>query len=569
MSFINVITTSGKKHRIDEAKEINRGGEGIIYDIGSDIVAKIYHPGIEVLQQKKFDFLNKLDKNLFICPLELLYAGNANAGAVVGYTMPYLKPEYYPLTNLYTKSFCAAHGIDNKVKLKVIEGLIKAVEYAHSMKVVVGDLNCLNIMVNDKGSIKLIDTDSYETPGFKHSGRLLEDIRDFLYQGRINFDSDFFALSILAFNMLTFIHPFKGIHKKYLKLSDRMIHKIPVFVNDSDLKLPKCYEEIKDRNLMAQFEKFYIKGERFALSLGNVASTTVVVTPKPTLVKHFTQDQLNITDISGTHEIINVHTSESFLVLETASDFYFYNAKNKTYVTLMDSVSKKNFEQVFVGEKNIILRKDKNIFVYSGPGNYTQITSCILPEQFLIQQYGNILVVVSHEKMTKLFIDEVFSTVMKSSVSPVFGKGFKKYNSFIYNSGGKQIMFYNPRGIELSLMNVPVKIEDLYQEKNIGMIQYLKNESIKYKFFKTKDLNITFASDDTNHWSHFAYKPGKDGEGMIFKPADNAIKVIRIQDFAEIQELKCDLSSTDSVIRNTSAGLILFDDNKVWLLNKK
>jgi len=52
-------------------------------------------------------------------------------------------------------------------------------------------------------------------------------------------------------------------------------------------------------------------------------------------------------------------------------------------------------------------------------------------------------------------------------------------------------------------------------------------------------------------------------------PKDDKISIIRSQDFAEISELKCSLVSSTSTIKNTNSGLVLFEDDKVWLLNKK
>ena len=121
----------------------------------------------------------------------------------------------------------------------------------------------------------------------------------------------------------------------------------------------------------------------------------------------------------------------------------------------------------------------------------------------------------------------------------------------------------------MSIVNLPVKIQDLYQSKNVGIIEYVEKKEIKYKFFKVKDLKLNVSQNEIAGWSDFAFRADKDGEGFIFMPVDDAIKIIRTQDFAEISDMKCSLVSSESVLRNTNAGLILFDNQKVWLLNKK
>jgi hypothetical protein len=355
-----------------------------------------------------------------------------------------------------------------------------------------------------------------------------------------------------------------------MKLSDRIIHKIPVFVNDPDLKVPKCYEPINDTNLMGQFKRFYLNGERFIMSLSDInANMIVVAVNQPSLVKKYEQGDLIITCISGDIQVRNVFCTETRLVIETENDFMVYDAKNKGYVTLMDTISKKDYDQVFVGNKNIVLRKDRNLFAYNGIGKTTKLTSFMLPEKYMLKQYEDILVVIDYDNMYKVFIDEIFTSVIKISTMNVFGKGFQSYNSFIYNAGGKQNVFYNESGKEMSIVNLPVKIQDLYQSKNMGIMQYIEKKAVKYKFFKIKNLKLNVAQNEIPGWTNFAFRPDKDGEGFIFMPTDDAIKVIRTQDFAEVNEMKCDLVSSESTIRNTNAGLILSDNGKVWLLNKK
>ena len=569
MGLINVVTQNGAKYKINDSKEIARGGEGIIYDIGSDMVAKIYHDGIEPLSEGKYKFLSKLDKTMFVCPVDLLYTGNGNSKTVKGFTMDFLPTDYFPLANIYVKSFCSSSGIDKKVKLKIIEQLIKATNYAHKMDIVIGDLNCLNIMVNNKGDVKFIDTDSYQTPGSKHSGRLLEDIRDYYYQGKIDSKSDFFALSVLAFNMLAFIHPFKGVHKTYLKISDRMIHKIPVFVNDPDLKIPKCYEPINDNNLLDQFKKLYLKAERFMLSLSDVdAGGLIVPLNKPSVVTKYEQEELIITTILEHGNVINIFCSMNQLIIETNDSYMIYNSKNKGYLTILNTISKNDYDEAYVGDKNILFVKNKSLYGYVN-GKITKITSFELPAKHLIRQYGNILCVVGEDCMYKLFIDDMFGSNIKFSTLSVFGKGFKNYNSLVYNAGGKQNIFYNENGSEVSVLSFPVKVDDVLQEGNVGIYQYLENKTIKYKLFKTHNLKVSVSQNPILQWYNFAYRRDASGEGFIFLPCDDTIRILRTQDFAEVSNLNCNLVSSSSVLKNTGSGLVLLESGKVWLLNKK
>jgi serine/threonine protein kinase len=567
MSFINVISQNGKKYKINLNREIARGGEGVIYELDTATVAKVYHDGIVPINQKKFDFIKKLDKKYFIAPEELLFDAKSK---VVGFTMSYLGSEFFPLSNIFTKSFCTAHNIDKKVKLKIIESLIKALEYAHSLKIVIGDLNCFNIMINNQGDIKMIDTDSYEVPGIVHSGRLLDDIRDYLYQGRIDEKSDCFALSILAFNMLAFTHPFKGIHKQYLKLADRMIHKAPIFVNDPDLKVPKCYEPIQDKNFMSQFERFYLKGERFLLSLSDVNPHLVVLTVNnPSAVKTYDQGDLLITNIASNCGIKQIMATNTLLVIETDTDFKVYDSRNKGYVTLSDNISKTDYDKIFVGKKNILLKKDKNLFVYHGKGKVTKITSFEFPDTYILKQYEDMIVVIDYDNMYKIFIDEVMGSIIKISQMSVYGKGFQSYNSLVYNSGGKQNIFYNESGKEMSIVNLPIRIRDLKQQDTVGVLEFDEKQATKYKLFKIKDSKIHISSSELPGWTNFCYRKTEGAEGFVFVPVDDAIKIYRTQDFAEISEMKCDLVTSESTLKNTNAGIVLLEDDKVWLLNKK
>jgi serine/threonine protein kinase len=571
-----MITAVAKKGKIkiDPSKEINQGGEGTVYEIDSNTVAKIYHPGIKPIDPSKFRFLSSLDPNYFVAPIELLYN---EKGIVIGYTMAYInQQEFYPLSNIYSKRFCASNGIDKKIKMKIIEKLISAVKYAHKEDVVIGDLNPYNILVNDRGVVKFIDTDSYQTPGSKHSDRLLEDIRDYMYQGRVSKDSDFFALSVLSFNMLAFLHPFKGMHKQYKKMADRMIHKLPVFINDPDIKIPKCYEPIKDKNFMDQFKRLYLDGERFILTLSGVDGNIIAVSPlaKPDVVKSYEQDELIITMISQGEEIMNIFFLNNQGMIETEHEFVIYSTRNKGYVNLKHRINKKDWDKVFIGEEKILLKKDEKLYLYKGGDKYEEMKNFTFPDKHIITQMGNTLIVVGEGDMYKLFLDEIGPEMIVMKNLPVFGKGFTNHNGFIHNSSGKQNIFYNS-GKDVSIVQSPVKLKGVYQDKNVGIFQYEEKKKVRQKFFKIGGMDVKVSQVDIDGMRHFAYIPNVDSsgkpqsEGMIFSPEDDKIFIYRTNDFEKIGEMNCSLITSQSVLQKSNAGIIVWEGSEVAILNKK
>ncbi|MEK6828517.1 MAG: RIO1 family regulatory kinase/ATPase [Nanoarchaeota archaeon] len=572
--MIKAITKTGTI-KINPSKELGAGGEGIIYEIDSNTVAKIYHPGIKPIDVSKFQFLSGLDPNYFVAPLELLYDSN---GVVIGYTMRYVDQSFFPLSNLYSKNFCKSSGITKKVKMKIIEKLIAAVKYAHKENVVIGDLNPFNILVNDKGVVKFIDTDSYETPGHPHSHILLDDIRDYYYQGRVNKDSDFFAMSILTFNMLSFLHPFKGMHKTYKKIGDRMIHKLPVFINDPDITIPKCYEPIQDKNFMDQFKKLYLQGERFLLSLTGVDGSIIATSPlaKPSLVKKYEQDDLLITMIlQDSDEILNIKFLDKKGVIETESEFIIYDSSNKGYLTLKHRINKTGWDKIFIGNENILLKKGDELWSYKNDNSVELMKNFKFPSVHIITQMEDILVVIGPDDMYKLFIDKIGAGTVMTEHIGVYGKGFSNHSGFIHNSGGKQNVFYNS-GKNLSIVSSPVtQLNGVYQKKNVGIIQYVENKKMRFKFFKIDNLKIKISNIDLDGISNFAFLPNVDSkgkvdvEGTIFYPADDKIFIYRTNDFEKVGEMNCGIVTSQSVIHKCDAGIIVWDENTVALLNKK
>ncbi len=177
--------------------------------------------------------------------------------------------------------------------------------------------------------------------------------------------------------------------------------------------------------------------------------------------------------------------------------------------------------------------------------------------------------------MYKIFIDQIGASTVVTEHVGVYGKGFSNHNGFIHNSAGKQNIFYNS-GKNISIVQSPVEqLNGIYQDKNVGMIQYIEKKKIRLKLFKIEGLKIKISNRDFDATSHFAFMPNVDSkgkqekEGLIFMPVDDSIEIYRTNDFERIGEMKCGLVSSQSVLYKTNAGIVVWEGNDVALLNKK
>ena len=565
MPKFKITTNTGNSFFLKDENEIHRGGEGriLLIDSQKDKVAKIYHTGIKPITEERFKHLMKLNKSIFIIPNELILQKNT----IIGYTMEYAGTDFFPLSSCFSKNFCLRMNINNSTKIKIAKKLIDAVKIAHNKDIIIGDLNQYNILVNKKAEIKLIDTDSYKTPGYKHSGLLLDEIRDYLYQGIVSKNSDYFALSVLMFNLFTFTHPFKGIHKNIKKLSDRMINKIPVFANDPFLKVPKCYLPLQDKNIQNDFNRFYLNGERYLLSL-STSNGIKIAKPKLQILKRFDEKELIITPIIQNENIINTKFGTASGYIETETQFIIYSANNKAYVSRKFKISKKEFDQVFITENNVLAKKNGNLYHYKNESEIVKISNFNFTNEYILHQLDNILIVINANQMYKLYLDEIRNSSIVNKRTEVFGPAFTSHNGLIQNSGSIKRVFYNT-GRDIATVKSEKNIKMIYQQGNVGIIQSIENKKLTNQYFKIKGLKQEFAQKKIELFTNFAYMPNGDGEGFIFEPADNKIKVIRTQDFNTISEIQTNLISAQTTIQYTNSGIIAWEDNSVYLINKK
>lgn len=554
-----------KLYTLDNNKEIARGGEGylVIVPGNQNLVAKIYLPNCVNITEPKFKYLNQLDSKWFIKPQELLYEKNGNA--IIGITMEYLNQDYFPLDVIFNKSYCLKHSIDYKIKEKITNNLINAVKSAHDIKIDIGDLSGLNIMINNQGDVKFIDVDSYQVPGIKHSNKLLEDIRDYLYGGGISKESDYFSLSVVVFNYLTYLHPFKGIHKKIMKMSERMIAKKPVFVSDSDLIIPKCYEKIQDSFLMNQYEKLYIKGERFLISINKFAPPII---GKTTTQKNVSEKDVIVQNILFGNSIEYSYFNLKFGLLRTKDDFVLYDVSNKGMIIKRSSFSRTEWREIFIGEENIIGVKNQSIYLLDIiKGTSEEIPNFKVKSGLRYVHLNNLVVLLEEDYMWIINIDSIKYKNILTEKKQVYGPGFKTYNGIVQNVGGVNYIFSNIKN-KLSTFLSPILTRGYFALNDCGFLRFEENKQIKYKYFIIDGSTVKFLSD-TEEINNFAYRGTSFKDALLFVPDDNKINVFRAMDFFKLTEIECSIISKDTILFNSNAGIIVVNETDAYLINKK
>jgi len=564
MAKFQVQSKNGKSFYLDDKNEIHRGGEGriILLPAEKGKVAKIYHGGVLPISELRYNQLQKLDNELFVKPLDLLYENNK----IIGFKMEYAGSDYFPLSSLFNRSFCHRNAITDKFKTIIAKKIIEAVKQAHFNGFVIGDLNQYNVLVNLNVDIRLIDVDSYETPGHKHTGVLLDEIRDYYYNGVVSMNSDYFALSVLLFYLLTYTHPFKGIHQKYKTLAERMVKQLPVFVSDKLLKVPKCYEPIQNKIVQTKFEKIYANGERFLFSLDGFSIKTI--TQKPVLMTKHEEKDLVVKPVLLNSKIFNVYFNPDLGMIEQADKIIIYSSKNQSYVTTKIELPKDEYEKVYLGNENILARKDNRLYHIKNNTKIIEIENFRFSKSGFVYQLENILISVANGQMYWIYLDEVLNHSIKNKRTEVFSEGMLHHNGLIQNTGGVQRIFYHT-GKDLATVKLGRNVKQVYQYGNIGLVQFIDNKKLVNRYFKINGLHLEFVDLKPEVSIEFAYMQQNKENGFIFEPEDNKLFIRRTEDFKQITEMQCSKVSRQSSLFYTKAGIIIWEEDEVYLVNKK
>lgn len=163
----DIVAVGGKEMKLFE--KISEGGEGVIYKVSNNpsIVCKIYHPEkLTNLRKEKIGLMisKKIQEDGICWPIDLALN---KYGEFVGYIMPAASGK-----TMQTSMFIKPQLLKNfpnfrrKDLVEIAISFLKKMKFLHSMNIIVGDINALNILVEPNGKIWFVDTDSYQIENF-------------------------------------------------------------------------------------------------------------------------------------------------------------------------------------------------------------------------------------------------------------------------------------------------------------------------------------------------------------------------------------------------------------------
>ncbi len=252
------------------------GREAIIYNLGNGYLGKIYRTSdsegisgsIRNADNRKIvigTLITNIDskdtsKYHFIIPKTvgiIVDDNNEFSGTVIEEI-----ENSKPFRLLTDGSKVKEYNITLKDKLKMLVYLSNAIEFCHNNNIYIGDVSHNNVLFNvTTKEVAIIDLDSANTKAGQYSVYTepfldpLSVVADSSRQGHgycvSSFESDYYSFAVMAFYVLTLLHPFNGVYRdkngNVLKQKERMIAKISV-LGEKEVIVPPI---IKDWDWMS------------------------------------------------------------------------------------------------------------------------------------------------------------------------------------------------------------------------------------------------------------------------------------------------------------------------------
>jgi len=196
------------------------GGEGRVYAKGS-VAYKIYERPEAAPSAGQIAALKAVSDPWVVVPGARLLDGS---GQAVGHTARYVQG-CWPLIRVVSPAFKGRHRIGLTRLHSLLDSMASTLKGVHEQGITVVDLNPMNLLMSrDLSGVHWIDTASWQT-AHQTATAILPAVRD-PDAAAHGAGSDWYSFAVVAFWLLSGVHPFKGKHPSTAGLQHRMAARL-------------------------------------------------------------------------------------------------------------------------------------------------------------------------------------------------------------------------------------------------------------------------------------------------------------------------------------------------------
>jgi hypothetical protein len=218
-------------------------------------------------------------------------------------------------------------------------------------------------------------------------------------------------------------------------------------------------------------------------------------------------------------------------------------------------------QNVFVGNKNVVYQKNnylwtesteiKNVGNTHGLNVYSEKGSIFLTSDLL-------------DKFETLSVDDIFNNFILSNQSDIFVKAIQYGDGAAWENIGDNKWLIDFNKNQFNIIKTPFNIKNAYKRNGYVLIEHISNNKTCYTICKINGLNLEVGCDFPE-WRYFDVK-----QGFVFVPEDGKINLINsVNNWQIVSSIECPVSTYDSRIFHTNAGMIIQTNDSIHLINKK
>lgn len=582
-----------RRSQLEALPILAEGGEAIIYEYGNDKVIKYFKSNVDIAakERKVKKFLTANFPENAVLPKEEVKVNNRFAAYIMNRLIG--AEDFHQFTK---PKFLTTNGITNKDVLEMVAEASRILKIFHENGVLIGDISDFNLVAVGKKPY-FIDGDSWGVKGMFSPDAYTELFTcpdSYTTNGRIDFsvENENYNFAVLAFNMLSRIHPFFGVYSKEPKMSpvERMKQRISILGKEKEnIKIPKIIPSWKwmspelEHTFIDIFEngkKVDITGELDELS-GNMkycnkhkiyyygkykecplcnsdakiaVAPTVIVAKIPTsggprVSVYFAANDCKL--LLGTHQYLSTSGDVVYFEVNNTS-----NTRRIKYTQGIRVDYSDDGEYAFVANDNQINIIDRTGAIISSIDRYYKSTYIIRDKELYYVDKGSYV--------TKLIVTP------KGNICHSYGKQFKPL--FAASKTGEVFiasMYPKKAIIYANDYNFEVKYEDKINEyaikfdpvSNSWLFVYQKSNG-KFRTMIFMNKKIVYDDDIINYnatplsgicfYGNTIYDPS-NGKFIGINPYTNNAK-----------EFACDVVLENSKLEFTGTGFRIYNDNKIY-----